>query len=926
MKYLIIFLFALLPFFAQAQLLRAYGVVEIGSTFPTSSVSGAKFAYRTTDSSFYRWIHTNVWVKVVEPSITPDTLYLTQISGTTAIVNGDTINLTPYVLKTDTTSILAPYIKLAGWGLLKSTNTLTVDSSKVASRYYVSTSPTTIANNYIATSNGTNLVARNLFDNNTYVGILNSKPVIFGSQSVAGLPVGVDGYWLDVSNYKWPARYNSTAGAWIYPLQSLLTGGLGTAGRVLYTDANGRATDNANLLFTGTRFQTAGSIRIGNSSHTDTVSIGKVTDTNSKVLRINNPGSSGAFNSGLVFRGGSGGTLASVNTFRIAVRSTTRPGAVYIGDVTEASSANSEATTSLGILNKVTSLGTFDAALNLHPATGLGGYSLAAGKQYGIFIGGETSTIFTNFSVANTFGIFLGYQYQPTAAGYAGSFVVSAKNDGGTNRELARFQGKDGNLCLGCTNATYNIYTDNTGAFGIPSGTVVQRPTFSTSHPYLRFNTDSTQLEYAEAGGTIRQIASRDYARSLVSGLPTTNIYTANGSLTSNRTLTGGSFNLTFNAKTKIGLDSSFVHDPAQDTTYLRGNTRIQSGNLTIEKASGTPYLNIIGKSTSNQEAGIYMESRGNFGSIFEINGQSVSQLVFYNYQRAASAGNNFTIGENNGRTGATAYGDFIVVDSTSNSSTANRRFRFDSRGEAQFYNYGTEATTAATLGETESGYVASFATGGKIVSRLADNLPNFYNNNDTIGTGRIATVLDSVRFKNGSTEILKLKSNGLVTLGTYTSSAPFTAPALGIDAGELFSAPAPDGKLIQRKIRETANVKDADLEITDFMLELAQDVHVWAYCSGAASDSVVIDLPTPSLDYIGQKVSVYGDGRNATPGRDVYVRCVGAKLWHGNASPTGETYYQVTSLGGINSKTAEFVCVQNPDDSLYYWQLIQHQ
>jgi len=132
MKYLIIFILALLPFFAQAQLLRAYGVVEIGSTFPTSTVTGAKFAYRTTDSSFYRWIHTNVWTKVVEPSIDPDTLYLKQLSGTTALVDGDTIDISTYLLHSDTSSMLSSYIRLAGYGLLKTLYTLTVDTSLIS--------------------------------------------------------------------------------------------------------------------------------------------------------------------------------------------------------------------------------------------------------------------------------------------------------------------------------------------------------------------------------------------------------------------------------------------------------------------------------------------------------------------------------------------------------------------------------------------------------------------------------------------------------------------------------------------------------------------------------------------------------------------------------------------------------------------------
>ena len=222
--------------------------------------------------------------------------------------------LVKYIERGDTTGMMSAYIRSAGWGLLKTSHTLTVDSSKVASRYYVSTSPTTIAANYAAVSNGTNLIDRNLFDNNTYVGILNSKPIIFGSQSVAGLPTGVDGYWLDVSNYKWLARYNSTAGAWIYPMQSILAGGVGTAGSLLFLDANGRATqDNSNLNYTGniftTRRATASGIvaQFGSSTAADNMIIESLTgNTNAgkKTWRIGAPSQEGGAIESLSGNGG----------------------------------------------------------------------------------------------------------------------------------------------------------------------------------------------------------------------------------------------------------------------------------------------------------------------------------------------------------------------------------------------------------------------------------------------------------------------------------------------------------------------------------------------------------------------------------------------------------------------------------------------
>ena len=307
MKNILIAILFLLPVTVSAQLLRAYGVVEIGSTFPTSSSTGAKFAYRVTDSSYYRWIHTNTWVKILESSIDPDTLYLKQLSGTTALVNGDTIDISTYFLKSDTTSAFASYLKRpVGWGLSLLTGKYPfVDSSKVASRYYVSTNPTTIAANYAAVSNGTNLIARNLFDNNTYVGILNSKPFSFGTWTLAGRPTGSANYfgWRDGTNFEW---YNGTR--WATGLES--TFARGTATRVPFFDANGQITDDASARYIAANRQLRiGSTATGSYTYSGVFVSGEVRADNGFNLR--GTGANDAIFSG--FRSGSGGAEFVLN-------------------------------------------------------------------------------------------------------------------------------------------------------------------------------------------------------------------------------------------------------------------------------------------------------------------------------------------------------------------------------------------------------------------------------------------------------------------------------------------------------------------------------------------------------------------------------------------------------------------------------------
>ena len=76
-----ILFFLLFPIFLSAQINRAYGVIEIGATFPTSSATGPKFAYRTVDSSFYRFVSGSTWIKIIPDEFMPlDSLVFTPSS------------------------------------------------------------------------------------------------------------------------------------------------------------------------------------------------------------------------------------------------------------------------------------------------------------------------------------------------------------------------------------------------------------------------------------------------------------------------------------------------------------------------------------------------------------------------------------------------------------------------------------------------------------------------------------------------------------------------------------------------------------------------------------------------------------------------------------------------------------------------------
>lgn len=179
-------------------------------------------------------------------------------------------------------------------------------------------------------------------------------------------------------------------------------------------------------------------------------------------------------------------------------------------------------------------------------------------------------------------------------------------------------------------------------------------------------------------------------------------------------------------AKVKIGSDSSFVHNPTTDTTYIKGSTRIQAGNLTVEKTSGTPYLNILAAAGSgNQEAGIYLRSRGSFAPIIEFDAASSTSsgrsLGFYNYNTASGGRQVFIIGAGLGQFGARSIGQFVVYDTLN----TTQRFSFNSNGTSIFSSYGAGTKESADLSKTQSNYIAGFATDGTVLDYSLSNLPN---------------------------------------------------------------------------------------------------------------------------------------------------------------------------------------------------------
>jgi hypothetical protein len=94
------------------------------------------------------------------------------------------------------------------------------------------------------------MAAGNIYDNGTYTQSL--LPWKFASWTTAGRPTGVNNYWGYNSTTDWLEGYLSSAGTWVSPLQTLFTGGKGTARYLLFGGSDGRATESADLQFNST--------------------------------------------------------------------------------------------------------------------------------------------------------------------------------------------------------------------------------------------------------------------------------------------------------------------------------------------------------------------------------------------------------------------------------------------------------------------------------------------------------------------------------------------------------------------------------------------------------------------------------------------------------------------------------------------------
>lgn len=192
-----------------------------------------------------------------------------------------------------------------------------------------------------------------------------------------------------------------------------------------------------------------------------------------------------------------------------------------------------------------------------------------------------------------------------------------------------------------------------------------------------------------------------------------------------------------FDARMKIGADSSFIHDPAQDTTVIKGDIvlgKFCTNNtypFSMRNAANSSTTLLIESGATTGYAGLKLVSY-NLPSQIEFGGTTSKYLNFYN---ANNARNVLSVGTNTnartvlvGNVNPAVNGALIVNDTitsgkglvyfrkTSSSSTpiltltsvGNDRHVFHDDGRVFFNNLGT-GTATQTLGLTSSGQVVPY-------------------------------------------------------------------------------------------------------------------------------------------------------------------------------------------------------------------------
>lgn len=338
--------------------------------------------------------------------------------------------------------------------------------------------------------------------------------------------------------------------------------------------------------------------------------------------------------------------------------------------------------------------------------------------------------------------------------------------------------------------SSYHLHIQGTNAIGLPRGTVAERPTIASSTTPIRYNTDSTALEYGESVGTWRQISSRAYARSLVSGLTpdtwlgsrlalgsvtvqssnslafkqlssfsiknsaaATATKIVNSTISFHKTTAGDTGGFVYLTDT-IGADESFYFGQL-DFSFVQNSG---SGRQLSKAIAGTK---VVGGEKAyfgvrNDTSGAVSVVRMMYGDRYSSgttpdvhrfkgatpNAGTTSEAAFSFEGNGASGKLNFKIDDafnvrENGRV-------YMGIDST---------FLFDpSTDVLQLSQYGTGTKEASDLSKTESVYSAWYATDGTVLEKRA-NTEQYFTITSTSSPQTLSNTISDNLINQGGTQ-----------------------------------------------------------------------------------------------------------------------------------------------------------------------------
>jgi hypothetical protein len=812
--------------------------------------------------------NTKIAATTVQP---PDTLYLQELSGTTAISNGDTIPLIDYVRVVDTPAMLLNYPSTAGYGIIDGGKTWRADTtspSGLATRKYASTLPTLLTANYAAISNGTNLIARNLFDNNTYVGILNSKPFLLGQWTTAGRPTGVDGYYGKNTTTGFLEGYYSSQ--W----ENLISSTGASSGQVSYFTGAGQIAGSNNHFWDNTNKQL--SVISDNSSNASRGILTRQTNNGFQASLINFEkirGSSAVQLGDIIgifgFRGYSGTQYLTDNSLfgglvTGSVTSGSVPTSLFFNTAGTGSNYNTEMlihhTGNVGIGDFGSILSTITAPT--YRLQVRGGDVLVDGEnnnaeRFIYAINQNNGTAVRNGVVSwvggnsgsSTERLFTMQTYAPayTGSAFGGSFVAGNFVLAGLNFNVGTATNQRLHFALGSTSVgttdtieyVFNRFSHTTATtlststrvgavsnrgFQIPGTTTAGRVLSKVNQYWLSYNIDSTQFNYRDNTGW-HMVATRAYVRSLANAAANTNF--ANTDLTANGTRT----HTMKNYATILSNSAGFY--------ITSGGITPGSNVLSDVVFAHYQYYNLAKTrsfakyQTTDTRAGIYT-TNPNFIDLYEFN-FSGSNLYEYGNRVELDTTNTVFIHTYGGKD----YPGFITATGRRPSSGTIYR------NNARFSWFGS----VATENETTDTYHTIWHTGGDMLMGLKDG-------------GKFLIAADSTLIFDPATDVLQLNKMG---------QGNKEATDLSKTQSNYIAGFATDGAVLdlERKRDTTIYVTDADYNFSSAVtsaniLKRYNRILIYSKLSASASADNQIILHSASSDFLQCEIIIYSNDASA--------------------------------------------------------------